>query len=328
MRRRIFAIATDSAGCYLYRLHWPLTHLNPDEFDVYWGAPPDERQPGDVVVGQRLAGDNPAWLKMCADPGILAVYEIDDDVVDVDPANTIPYAIFAPQRDGTIANIAAADVVTCSTPYLAAKIAARWNPRTVVLPNCIPSRYLIQAHQIGTPREHGLTIGWAGSPFHHQDWPAVPEALATFAAQHPGARFALHGADYSQGQFTVAFSRPFTVFDQHVADLDFGIGLAPLARTEFNRSKSWAKLLEYGARGIPAVATRWGQYPDWFDLLPGEAPGILIDQPDEIIDALRVLCEDAPRARMATAAYARAAACTTEKHLWRWADVYRTQPEG
>lgn len=330
MRRRIFPIATDAAACYLYRLHWPLTHLDPDEFDIRWGGVPfgDPAQPGDVIIGQRIAGDNQAWRDMCASPNILAVYEIDDDIVDVDPANETPYAIFHPQREGTIANIAAADVVTCSTPYLAAKIATRWNPRTVVLPNCLPAKWFDAfPGQHVSGRGGPITVGWAGSPFHAQDFVGLGEHLAQVS--DPRVRWATIGADYLSPHVPVYRPVGWTTNDRLLAELDFDIGLAPLSGSEFNRSKSWAKLLEYGARGIPAIATAIGQYPQWSAEAGqhGEAGCIMVTTPSYWPDAIELLCDDDTRARMGAAARAQAERYEISRQVHRWAEVYRRTPE-
>lgn len=346
VRRRIFAIATDAAACYLYRLHWPLTHLPTDEFEIIWGPPSDlprssiyNEPPWNVVVGQRIAGENSAWLEYCADPRLLAVYEIDDDIIDMDPANETPYAIFHPQRDGTIANIAAADVVTCSTPYLAAKIAARWNPRVVVLPNCLPAKWY------DSPRRHmrggPVVVGWAGSPFHAQDFVGLGEHLAKVS--DPRVRWRTIGADYLSPHVPVSRSVGWTTNDHLLSVLDFDIGLAPLSGSEFNRSKSWAKLLEYGARGIPAICSWLGEdhaYNHWSaegqdGCRPEEAPAIL-DAPSIVVsvhqldfwpDAIGLLCDDDTRARMGAAARARAERYEISRQVHRWAEVYRRTPE-
>lgn len=330
MRIRVFAIATDAAGCFLYRLHWPLTHLDPDEFEVSWtGGLPSGT---DVVIGQRLAGPNQAWLDLCASPNILAVYEIDDDIIDMDPANEIPYSIFAPQRDGTIANIAAADVVTCSTPYLAAKIAARWNPRTVVLPNCLPAKWYDEPrrHMRGGP----VVVGWAGSMFHAQDFIGLGEHLAQVT--NPRVVWHTIGADYLSPHVPVSRSTGWTTTDHLLAALDFDIGLAPLNASESNRSKSWAKLLEYGARGIPAIAAATGQYPDWFaeaEWPTSHAPGVLIrsswaaEGVSAWEEAITLLCDDDIRARMGAAARAQAERYEISRQVHRWAEVYRRTPE-
>ena len=342
MRHRIFAIATDAAACFLYRLHWPLTHLPTDEFEIIW-APPDitAYRGTDVVVGQRIAGENPTWLDYCADPNILAVYEIDDDIVDMDPANETPYAIFHPQRDGTIANIAAADVVTCSTPYLARKIADRWNPRTVVLPNCLPAKWYANPPR----REHNghtpIVVGWAGSPFHAQDFVGLGEQLAQVRSDR-GIWWHTIGADYLSPHVPVSRSVGWTTNDHLLAELDFDIGLAPLSASEFNRSKSWAKLLEYGARGIPSISSTLGQdhaYAHWFAegqdrCDPDEtailnAPGIVVNGLDSDFWAVAVelLCDDDVRAAMGAGARARAERYEIRHQVHRWAAVYRRTPE-
>lgn len=327
MKRRIFAIATDSAGCYLYRLHWPLTHLDPDEFDVVIGGPPVElieREPGDVVVGQRIAGDNPTWLAMCADPRILAVYEIDDDIIDVDPANQVPYSIFQPQREGTIRNIAAADVVTCSTPILAAKV-AQWNPRTRVLPNCLPEEWYGPVRE--PSRDGPVVIGWAGSMFHAQDWAEVGPQLARFAASESRAQFVTIGADYLSPFVKVYHSYGWGSMDAYRDALSvLDIGLAPLSFTQFNRSKSHAKVLEYGARGIPAVASRWGEYASFIE--GGERPGgYLALTAASFTSVLRRLMDDEQRAIYSEEARRRAEEFRIVNNVWRWAEVYRQTAE-
>ncbi len=59
------------------------------------------------------------------------------------------------------------------------------------------------------------------------------------------------------------------VFDYYeMLARSFDVGLAPLARTAFNRAKSDLRLLELAALGIPWLATNWGPYA-----AEGEAQG-------------------------------------------------------
>jgi glycosyltransferase involved in cell wall biosynthesis len=46
----------------------------------------------------------------------------------------------------------------------------------------------------------------------------------------------------------------------YFSSLDFDIGLAPVTSSAFNRSKSFLKALEYGARGIPVIASDFEPY--------------------------------------------------------------------
>ena len=90
MVKRIFAWATDGAGCYFYRLQLPLLHLPADRFSISIGAPGPDIHGYDIVIGQRIAPPSPLWEELCADPNVLTVYDIDDDLMNIDPANAVP----------------------------------------------------------------------------------------------------------------------------------------------------------------------------------------------------------------------------------------------
>ncbi|RPJ20628.1 MAG: hypothetical protein EHM35_19225, partial [Planctomycetaceae bacterium] len=135
--KRIFAWQTDTSTCHLYRTVFPFEELAKQGWEVHWGAPPLDIKEYDVIVGQRITGYNNLWRDLAHDYSGLLVLDLDDDLIDVDPANKIPYDIYQPQRLGTVANIEMSDVVTVSTPKLADKIRRiRGNDDVVVLPNC------------------------------------------------------------------------------------------------------------------------------------------------------------------------------------------------
>lgn len=317
MTTRIFAIATDSAGCWHYRLHLPLTNLDSTEFEIIWGPPSPpggERQPGDVVIGQRIVGHNTAWQEMCDDPGLLAVYDLDDNLLDLDPANPTLYNIFMPHVDETRRNIAMADVVTVSTPALADYIRPI-NPSVVVLPNCSSDEWLTPV----TPSAP-ITVGWAGSFFHHQDWPGIPDQLAAYQAREPRAKFHMIGADYTDGRVWPLRVDGWSTIPHYLASLDFTIGIAPLNPSTFNRFKSHCKVLEYASRGIVPVASGSAQYEQF--IVDG-VNGLIVDRLDAWADALCELSDDTLREKMATAARATAETFHISDHIDRWARVYR-----
>ena len=309
-RRRVYAIATDSAGCFHYRLRLPLEALDPAQFEIVWGPPDGAHKLGDVVIGQRIAGHNEAWLAMCEDPTLLAVYDMDDDLLNIDPANHVPHSIFAPQVDGTRANIAAADVVTVSTPHLA-KLIEPINPAVVVLPNCVHPDSIAAA-----PRDPSLvTIGWAGSMFHAQDWaPWINDALHDIRGAYPRARIHMIGADYTGGLAHRVTG--WSTLDHYWRSLDFDIGLGFLTDTLFNQSKSWIKALEYAARGAVPLMPTVGQYAEL-------NAGLIYRDEAEFVDMLRMLIEnDRVRRELARVALETAADWTIDAQVHRWAQVY------
>lgn len=312
VKRRIWVIATDSSGCYYYRLHLPLTHLNSEEFEVIWRPGDGEHQPGDIVLGQRIAGHNEAWLQMCADPNITTVYDLDDNLLNIDRANTVPWSIYEPQVEGTAENIKAANVVTVSTHNLAKKI-LNLNLNTFVLPN-----YVARA-SLRPSAPDGFTIGWAGSMFHAQDMGGVPEQIKAFQGAHPYTKWHFIGADYS-GEVVPRRVSPFQSMATYEATIDFSVGIAPLMKTPFNECKSWIKVLEYASKAIPAVASNVGQYPDFIN---HGSNGFLMDDVREMASYLAVLADERELAQMRAAVFESVQDYTIDRNIYRWEAVYR-----
>lgn len=313
-KRRIFVIATDSAGCWWYRLRLPLMALDVDEFEVIWEPPFNNWRPGDIVIGQRIAGPNAAWLEMCAEPGLTCIYDIDDNLLDIDPRNTVPYQIFAPIVGETMDNIRAAQLLTVSTQNLAVRLTGV-NSNQAVLPNCLHSSWLAR---VELPHDD-IVVGWAGSPFHGQDFDGVPELLLQYSKQEPRARFHMIGGDPTAGLVPRSVSG-FTDMTTYWSNLDFDIGLVFLNDSAQNHSKSWVKVLEYAGKGIPAIAPRMGQYPEFIE---HGVNGFLYDKLSELPHYLLTLSDDERRSTMGDAAMSKAAEFTIDRQVHRWEAVYR-----
>jgi hypothetical protein len=314
VKRRIWVIATDGAACLHYRLRLPLAAINQEEFEVIWEPPNGRQKSGDLVIGQRIAGDNLAWLEMCNEPGLTTIYDIDDNLLEIDPENQVPYSIYAPIVEGTKANIAAATAITASTPKLAAYL-KNINPNVFVLRNCVPESSIAAILFPSTT----ITVGWCGSMFHAQDWGGIAQQLAIYAQHEPRARFATIGADY-MNPVVSARTHPWTTVEGAWHAVDFAIGLAPLVKTTFNEHKSWIKVLEYAAHGVPAVAARVGQYPEFIE---HGVNGLLYDVPEEIPTLLLQLSDDGLRSKMSEAVMNTALQYTIERQIGRWETVYR-----
>lgn len=309
--KRVFAWQTDTAGCFLYRLKWPLEALPPDQFQVAWGAPGEDVFDNDVVIWQRGAEPSELWEQLCRDSSVLAVYDIDDDLMNVDPVMGIIHDIYAP-KEGTIRrNIEMADVVTVSTPKLAEYL-FQFNRNVVVLPNCLPRSW--QRNPVADARPP--IVGWAGSMFHGWDFDGIPAQLEQLQA-NVDVRFETWGANYF-GRMQVA-TYGWTTMESYHPNMTFTIGIAPLKHSVFNDRKSHCKLLEYGARGVPAVASNWGQYSEW---ITDGVNGFLVNDHTQWADALMALCDHETRRVMSLGAVAKAAEYTIENQISRWATVY------
>jgi len=111
------------------------------------------------------------------------------------------------------------------------------------------------------------------------------------------------------------------LFDYYRA-IDFDIGLAPLVPSQFNRSKSAIKALEYAALGIPVIASDLAPYQPF--VIDG-VTGFLVSKDHEWEARLRDLTHDhAMREQMGAAAKAHARKWSIDEGWKLWADAYKT----
>lgn len=320
---RVHTWATDGASVLWFNTLLPYSALDPERFECTYGLaqPADDwRDRYDVIIGQRLTDHCPLWLEICADPNVLAVYSIDDDLTNLDPENEVPYSIYMKPDVivGTKANIAAADVVTVPTWQFAERM-SQHNDQTFILPLTVPDE------MFDWPRvpNGGLTVGWSGSMFKGQDWngTGLPETLSRYAQLFPGTYYRTVGANYLphdiQGRTRVT---GWTDIMSSYRSYDWDIGLAPLMDSYFNALKSRTKLIEYGARGIPTIASAVGEYVDWID--HGEN-GLLASTPAEWLDALDTLTRsDSLRQHMSDNARKKAEEAKISNNIHLWEQVY------
>ena len=151
-----------------------------------------------------------------------------------------------------------ADLVTCSTRLLSRVYAP--HGRVEVIPN------YARAGWLDLPTTGGPWIGWTGTIATHQG------DLATVAGVFPDALpdgwgFQGIGSDRTRDVLRIPpdrfMSRPWldlTSDEYPMAVGSFGVGIVPLAKTQFNDAKSWLKGLEYAALGVPFVASPAADY--------------------------------------------------------------------
>lgn len=234
----------------------------------------------DVFVGQRIGKPGPStlWQAVARDESRTAklVYELDDDVFALADEPSNPNHRTWPSLLGSVrANLACADAVTVSTDRLANVVSKHTSAPVYVVPNAVPDALLDKMLPL---RTHPRALGWSGSATHDGDW-AHDNNAGRIVNWLANSRTAQHG----QWMLRTLGSQPPPLDD--ALDLEpkrvwhlhadgtpslwqyyilinrwFDVGLAPLAPTEFNRSKSDLRLLELAALGIPWVASDFGPY--------------------------------------------------------------------
>jgi glycosyltransferase involved in cell wall biosynthesis len=285
-----------------------------------------------VIVGQRVCKDGPTtlWQHIAGNeqrPKL--VYEIDDDLWNVDASNNPAYQWFINGYDvpaktyhnvpqNLIDNITVSDRVTVTTPALA-KLVGQWNDNVVIVPNYIPEWVL--GHE--RPRRDRVTVGWMGSSTHSMDWDQAAEPVHRFLQRNAQVDFHLMGGSYSE-KFKLPKERlvstPWIDGVENVwKAIDFDIALAPLRPHLFNQSKSNLKALEAAALGIPIVASDCGPYPGFVE--HGKT-GFLVRQDHEWGKFLRMLVNDHDmREEMGNNAREKARAWTLEGNIDQWAEA-------
>lgn len=345
---RVFAIQ-DGGGCGYYRIREPFDQMASQGLDVSYGLHQREhckvggcRNCGDltadtdVFVGQRVgtADSMHQWLKLWRNHKI--VWETDDDLWTIDPANTRATTFYTPELLEAVERIVrVAHMVTVSTDHLA-EVMSRFNRNVVVLPNHINASLL----DMERPHRGRLVVGWAGGDSHQRDLDMVKPHLGRFLRRNPDVE--LHtigwGSERSPKDFprhlrahvhanplhTMGVDYRHSGWSPRVTDyyskIDFDIGLAPLTPGVFNQSKSAIKALEYAALGIPVVASDEGPYREFVE---DGVTGFLVKYDHEWGSRLRDLVNDEDmRTEMGAAAKEKARAWTIQDGWSKWADAY------
>jgi glycosyltransferase involved in cell wall biosynthesis len=221
-------------------------------------------------------------------------------------------------------SIITSDLVTVTTEPLAEAVRAHTSHTNVkVIGNYLPASVLTMERK---RREH-VTIGYAGGASHAMDMAMIATTVRKVLDRDPSLRLHVVGVDYrptlghNHAYHTPWVDNPAD-YCQHMDQyLDFDIGLAPLASTRFNESKSHLKALEYAAMGIPVIASDFGPYPGF--VVDG-VTGFLVRSKSEWRDRIRELAADADlREKMGAAGRELAAQHTIEGNWHRWAAAYQ-----
>jgi glycosyltransferase involved in cell wall biosynthesis len=324
---RIGAVPHNTDGSGYYRLYLPFKHLSTNSFHIVGAAPPgqvptiEELDRIDVLALQRPAGRaGTHMLESYLNHGTKLVYEVDDDMLNVDSAG-LPHLAAEQARESVRRCLRLCDMITVSNEYLA-EVYRPYNDNIRVLPNHIKAGLLTLAR----PKADRLTIGWAGGHSHLPDWAltGVASPLRDVLTDNPQVGMHFIGFDYSPMLGDLRNRAHWTGWQHDVGEyykiVDFDIAVAPSDDSQFNRGKTWIRALEMGAMGIPIVASNRLPYSDF--VIDGKT-GYLVDSLDEWRDRLTDLVNDpAMRAEMGAAGKEQAAGWTIEEGWKLWESAY------
>jgi len=286
---RIFFAQADTEGCAYYRTYLPgtalaaipgveviATHEIEVEKHIPWA---------DVIVWQRQNRDElvPA-RELARRLGKLQVYEI-DDLMDEIPEWS-PQHVHYPRGGRAVRKIhewiGACDHLIVSTRPLGEAYEARTGTKFTVSPNALDFSQWIRKDRTS----ERLRIGWTGSTTHLRDLAEAQYAVFRVLEEHPDVDLVLMGYDggwkhrlassLSASDHALASRIDYypwhadpATYPQAVASLRIDVAIAPLCRNAFNRCRSNLKFLEFGALGIPVVASRIEPYAEIEDGVTG-----------------------------------------------------------
>ncbi len=169
-----------------------------------------------------------------------------------------------------------ADTLLVSSDVLATQC-KNWHRNIKVIPNRL-SKTLWPQVQNAIPTEKKLRIGWAGAGQHQADLLWIKPLVEQTHHQFDWVFFGDHpeGIDLNM----IEFHSPVNLlhYPAKLQQLGLNLAIAPLVDNAFNAAKSALKLLEYGALGIPVLASDLPCYQNSpADLLPNQ-PKLWKDQ--------------------------------------------------
>lgn len=256
----------------------------------------------DIIVLQRQT--NPKVLQFVHHAhasGQKIIFELDDNIsaLPTTNPNAKEYGSGKPATKTMLEFMRLADRCIVSTPELAEEY-RKYNPHISICYNAIADQ---QFHRIapveirGTPKREGeIRIGYAGSTTHQGDFAVMMSALVKIMQANPEVRMVFIGHDMRlmmpesvirRCEFAGSTASPENLTGEQLGDhsmlssvkyydlikaSDLDIQIAPLANLTFNRSKSYLKVMEAGAMGIPIVCSRFGPYRQYQDEAPEGIP--------------------------------------------------------
>lgn len=245
-----------------------------------------------VVFSRPDSAEHSLMLAYAKHLGLRVIVDIDDNLFLI-PPSIGPYDAWHQRGSGKLMprlyylkkNIKMADVLTVSTQRLGEQLcngephSLRQRNDFLVLPNQVVAADWRDLPPLGAEDEvekapGEIWVGWWGIYNHWDDWRDIAPYIEPVIIERPEVKLILLGMPElahlfpglrKSGQLMMASfiaTGELAAYRRLVANFD--IALAPTADYPFNESKSDLKLLQYGAAGVPVIASAV-TYGDWRD---------------------------------------------------------------
>lgn len=278
---KVISLLGDEGGCGFYRIKEPARVTRKLGIDVCYSFEIDViadknietnmvevlevREETDLIIIQRPVNNSMyALVEQAKRQGIATIVEIDDDFDTIHAQNTIsPYTHLVDWEgsEWVRKTAAIADHVIVSTPRL-----LKYAPhkRATVLRNYVPESIF----DIGPANLDNPVLGWTGTTqTHPTDLQATKGQIGKLTAEWDIPFKVVGDGKDVQNFLKLDEDTPFSAtgwvslqdYYQSIVNT-FNIGIVPLELSPFNEAKSALKGLEFGALGIPFVASPTREY--------------------------------------------------------------------
>jgi len=322
---RIAMIASGDGPNARYRVFGPAEALRARGHRVVAGVFAEMRDPNallefDVVYGWRMHGESFARIaRLLSDARVGFVWDNDDDFATNEftildrKGRARPASSLAKRR--IVADMTAlmrmANLVTTPSPGLAERFR-----RTVESDVRVIENYVAPTAPRAASSRRDLVLGWVANAEHRNDVEqlGLRETMAGLLERHPHVHLVTIGCGLGlpSERYHHVPGVEFEELRGYLASFD--VGLAPIADSAFNRSRSNIKVKEYAALGIPWLASAIGPYAG----LGADEGGRLVadDRWEEELD--RIVLDERGRRKLAKKAvkWARRQTIEANVHLW------------
>lgn len=274
----IVHIAGDLAACHRYRAYEPFVALHHAGLFVRYFNPvgkpwnvsvsiPDNT---DIILLQRLT--HPVFLGFIGAlrkqvPNAKIIYEQDDNLFDLAKSNPA-YEYFSHKeiRDTIKTFYNMSDAIIVSTDPLGEQLSEFFKGPIFTVPNMINVKTFKPAdkdNEFVQQKDGKTVIGIAGSDSHYADIKTVWGVLRYLSETNPNILLHFVGyvptyVDIDPKTFIRTDWQDIGTYSRAVSSFD--IAIAAVQDSKFNMAKSDIKILESGACGVPALASRTASY--------------------------------------------------------------------
>ncbi len=329
---RVALIASGDGANARYRVFGPAAALSARGHRVFASVFADMRDPNtlldfDVVLGWRMHDEFFTRVaRLLGERRVGFVWDNDDNFLALErrgDRNTQFMRSLGGRR--LLADMDAlmklANIVTTPSAGLAAHYRERIETDVRVVEN-----YVAPAEARSTPSNpQRFVVGWVANKEHETDIErlGLRTAMERLLERHPHVEVATIGCSLGIANERYHFIRgvPFEDLRNYVRQFD--VGLAPIADSAFNRSRSNVKVKEYAALGVPWLASPIGPYEG----LGQDEGGRLVPDDRWYEEVERLVLDGRARRKLAKRAAKWAAKQTLEANAHVWEQTFREAAE-